>query len=207
MSKRVLNLPVLVLSVFSIIALGLLFSFIYLSVNGNDYTNVYLEKIQSGEIKNPIKSLGLILSEEEVSEEYQVIELEGGKKIIIKSQNVGELSITDIEKASIEYASVLLKFYNLHNVPFTSITPKIQIYIDDNPYYAEVIGGEIIVEGGESESADVIIRTTNEEMFKMNDDETYARESFSSGASQFEKVANDFILFSKGYLSLYNEFS
>ena len=184
-----INLPVLILSVFGLFTLGLGVSFVYFSINGQDYSNLYSERILSGEIKNPLS-------------EFSIIERDG---VEIKI-NEG-LNLTNVEEEMLSYALVELKLYNLHDIPFTSQNPKIEVEIGSNIYSVQVIDGEIEIDSGEINKEDIIIKTTQDEIVKMVNNESYARESFSSGESNVELAANKFILFSKGYTSLYEEFS
>lgn len=63
---------------------------------------------------------------------------------------------------------------------------------------------DILVNDGKIDNEDIIIRTTHEELFEIIENESDVKKSVSSGKIFIEKVANDFILFSKGYLELYN---
>jgi hypothetical protein len=183
----------------------------YLSVRGEDYTNIYVERIKNAEIQNPIEKFQLIFdddSEEIDLEGAQVIKIdtaEGEKRIIIKNIELGDLTLEEIEAELVNYASVALKLYNLHNTPFTYNTPKIQFYIDDSAYSAEVIQGDIFVEPGIIENPDIIIRTTYEAIFNAVENEA-EEGSFGFEDSSIELVSSKFILFTKGYLGLYKEF-
>ncbi|MEJ2267585.1 MAG: hypothetical protein P8X70_00730 [Nanoarchaeota archaeon] len=208
--KKELNLPVMILSVFGAFTLILIISFIYMSVNGPNYTSDYLQKIQTGEIKNPIQEFALMFSEDiqEIPEDANVLKIQTdeGEKLIIVQAEMEDIDISDIEKELVNYGAVILKLYNLHSIPFTNINPEIQINIDENIYSLEIIKGDIFLSDGEIQNPDIILRTTNEEIFKMIENEDYAEESISLGKTSIELVANKFILFSKGYLNLYNEF-
>jgi hypothetical protein len=208
--KKELNLPVVILSVFGAFTLILIISFIYMSVNGPNYTSDYLQKIQTGEIKNPIQEFALMFSEDiqEIPEDANVLKIQTdeGEKLIIVQAEMEDIDISDIEKELVNYGAVILKLYNLHSIPFTNINPEIQINIDENIYFLEIIKGDIFLSDGEIQNPDIILRTTNEEIFKMIENEDYAEESISLGKTSIELVANKFILFSKGYLNLYNEF-
>ena len=173
--KAEANAPVIILSAIGLIIIVLLGIFIYLSVGGTNYTNLYEEKIKNAEIEKPKK----------------IDELEG------------QVDYGEIEKELIKYVLILLKAYNLNKIPFTSDTPKIQIYTDNNAYFAEVVNGDIFVESEIIENSDIIIRTTYEEMFKMAENEEYIEESFGSEKSSIELVSSKPVLFAKGYLSLY----
>lgn len=205
-----LNIPVIVLSVIGVSTLVLAISFVYMSLNGPNYTKTYTEKIQKGEIQNPISRFGLMFSDsQEIPEGAKVIKIqtEQGEKHIIIQADLGDFDISEVEKELVNYGAIILKLYNLHEVPFTGITPKVQIYIDENAYYIEITKGNIIIKDGETQKPDIIIRTTHEEIFKMIEDNKYAKESISSGKTSIEQVANKVVLFSKGYLDLYQEFS
>jgi len=186
------DVPLIILSIFGLFTLGLGISYMFFALNGPDYSSTYDKRISSGEIKNFAK-------------EFNITSGNVKGNIIIKTENIGNLSASDIEKEMINYATVSTKLYNLHNVPFTSITPKIQFDVGENSYNIEIKKGEIILGEGEIKNEDIIIKTTQEEIIKMMEDDTYTKESFSSGNSNVELVANKFVLFSKGYSSLYGE--
>jgi hypothetical protein len=98
---------------------------------------------------------------------------------------------------------VLLKAYNLDE--YKSEVPKIQFYLDEMPYFIEIIGGEIQIEEGIMEGEDIIIGTIQEELIKMTSDQEYIKTSFESGGSTIELIGEDIELFMKGYLEIYNE--
>ena len=187
------DVPLIILSIFGLFTFGLGISYVFFALNGPDYSATYDEKISSGEIRNLAKEFNLTSGNE-------------NGKVIIKIDDVGNLTALDIEKEMINYAMVSTKLYNLHNVPFTSVTPKIQFDVGENSYNVEIKNGEIILDEGGIKNEDIVIKTTQEEILKMMENDAYAKESFYSGESDVELIANKFILFSKGYSSLYNEF-
>lgn len=189
--KRVLNIPVIVLSSLGGVALMLLIFFIYMSMNGKNYTPDYNQKIQSGEIQNPITEFSLFQT--------------SGESIMIEQSILEKLNNSNVQQGLIKYSSVILKLYNLHNIPFTSITPKILIYIDNQAYNVEIKEGNIFIMPGEIQNEDIILITTSEEILKMSDNSNYAKDSVSSGKTSIEFTAGKIILFAKGYLSLYKE--
>lgn len=208
--KREMNVPVIVLSIIGLITAILVFSFFFLSVNGKNYTNIYDQKLQNEEIKNPITEFQLMFLEnpsEEIPKDSKVITIptEDGEKRIIIQADTGNLDIFIIQKELINYLSIVLKLYNLHEIPFTKITPKVQVYVDKNSYYVEIIKGDILIIEGEVEKPDISIRTTNEEIFKIIENNSYAETSFSSGKTEIKITKNYFSLFAKGYLTLYKE--
>ena len=93
----------------------------------------------------------------------------------------------------------------LHNPPLSSDVPKIEIVVDGEAYNAVVKNGEISVNEGSASGEDIIIRTTKEESVKMMQDKYYVAQSFKEDLSSIELVAGKTKLFSKGYLTLYNE--
>lgn len=174
--KKVLDVPLIVISVFGIVTLILVISFIYFSINGPNYTENYREK--SGGIKN-----------------------------ITEFKIINNANLSNSQEEMVRYISIVLKLYNLHEIPYTTITPKIQVYINEDSYFVEIVKGDIIINKGETSEKDIKIKTTLDEMIKMKENENYAKESISSGKTTIEKIANDFTLFSKGYLNLYKELS
>jgi hypothetical protein len=205
------NIPVIILSVFGILVLTLCISFVYLSLNGSDYTQEYSQKIESKEIRNPINEFALefLKPSDEIPSGAEVIkiETEEGEKYIIIQANLEGFDAKDIEKELVSYSAVILKIYNLHEIPFFGIRPKIQVVIDNRSYNIEVRKGNIIIREGTIAKPDITLRTTYEEIFKMIENNNYAFESLESGRTSIEFVANKFILFAKGYLTLYNEFN
>ena len=112
------------------------------------------------------------------------------------------------QKELIKALFTSLKLQDIHEIPYLKITPKIQIYIQQetffiNSYYLEVKSGEVIIEDGVIQEKDIIIHTTEEEIQKIIEDENYIRESLISGKTNIEKTTSDFILFSKGYPELF----
>ena len=197
MKKGQTNLPAIVLSILGGITLIITLSFVYMSINGPNHSNEYYQKIESGEIKNPVQEYSLSIEENDLQNTEE-------RKIIIEA-NLSEIDSVDIKKELINYGTIVLKLYNLHNIPFTSQTPKIQIDIGDISYYLEVINGKIILKDGKAVEPDLKITTTEEELFKIIENSNYAEESLSSGRTTIEPVASDFVLFSKGYLELAKE--
>ncbi len=112
------------------------------------------------------------------------------------------------QKEVIKSLVTALKLYNVHEIPYLGITPKIQIYIRENlhfieSYYLEIVKGNVIIKDGETNEEDIIIRTTEEEILKIVNDTNYMKESLSTGKTTVEKVASDFILFTKGYPDIF----
>ena len=125
------------------------------------------------------------------------------KNITIKLE--GSVASSNLSKNDIVNALIHLKIYNLHNMPYTSDTPKIQLYVDNATYSIEVLGGKIIIDDGIIKNEDVDMIRAKDEILKMSNNESYARKSFSSGNSKIKPVANEVVLFSKGYSTLYKD--
>ena len=183
-----IDFPLVVLSVFGFIVLLLGLSFLYFSANGPNYDKLYQEKISSVNAK-PAMEFTINSSEQ--------------KNITVKLE--GSVASSNLSKEEITNALIHLKIYNLHNMPYTSDTPKIQLYVDNVTYSIEVLSGKIIIDDGIIKNEDVDMITTKDEILKMNNNESYARESFSSGNSKIKPIANEVVLFSKGYLTLYQD--
>lgn len=174
--KKELDVPLIVLSILGIFTLGLVISFIYFSLNGHDYSEVYSSEVEPGKRKN--------------TTDFGIID---------------NANLSYSQEEMVRHMAIVLKLYNLHEIPYTKITPKIQVSIDEDFYFIEIIKGDIIIKRGEVSEEDINIKTSLDEMVKMKEDENYAKESISSGKTTVEKVAEDFTLFSKGYLDLYQE--
>jgi hypothetical protein len=97
-----------------------------------------------------------------------------------------------------------LKLSSLHNPPFSSDTPKIQVYLSGTSYSIEVISGKVSVKQSEIQNPDLIIRTNMEEAEKMYYDKSYIKQSFTSGKSGVEIVAGKVTLLLKGYDKIYS---
>ncbi len=207
MAKRVWNVPAIVLSVFGVVVLGFVIVFAYMSLNGMDYSQVYSQRISSGNITNPLEMFVLQSPPANLSgyEEIKINTSDGEKSIFVNplDLNMAGLTTAEAEKELINYASVILKIYNLHNIPFTSITPKIQVNIDSNSYYLEVSDGKIIIHDGFAAKPDIIVRTTSEEILKIIANHSYAQKSISEGKTKVIMSASKFVLLTKGYLGVY----
>lgn len=118
-----------------------------------------------------------------------------------------------VQQQTVESLIIALKLYNVHEIPYTEITPKIQLYIKENystgsysvvsPYYVEVIKGDLIIKNGETSDRDIIVRTSEDEVLKIASNRTYIYDSLSSGRTTVQKSTSDFILFVKGYSTLF----
>ena len=116
-----------------------------------------------------------------------------------------EQAVAQFDDTFVYYLLVSIKAYNLHNPPLSSSTPKMNIYVDNLTYNAEIVNGQIKIYNGETSNQDINIKTTREEAVKMLRSKDYVSVSFQQGLSSIDKVAGQSTLFSKGYLNLYTE--
>ena len=147
----------------------------YFALYSPNYNSTYVERVNSGELVNPVSGLST------------------------------EEAISQFNEKFIYYLLYSIEAYNLHNPPLSKDTAKLVVYIDDDIYNVEVANGEIYVGKGEIVKRDLIIRTTKEEAVKMLQDNNYIKESFSSEKSIIELLEDKSTLFAKGYLTLYKE--
>ena len=181
--KGVVNLPVIILYILFILTIFLAI-FVFLSLKGPDYSDIYMEKLLTEEIKNPV------FSEPKI-----------GFEDTNNSDNKEEAS----EEEFIEYFMTIIEAYNLHAPPFSSETPKIQFNLDNKDYNVEILKGKIYVDEGSINNKDIIIGSTKEELKKIFLNEDYLQESFTSGMSSIELVASVTKLWIKGYTKIYSK--
>ncbi len=158
-----------------IIASAVLGILLFVLFTGGDYEEVYAERIASGEIVNPVEGL------------------------------TDEEAVLRFDEGFVYYLLVNIKAYNLHEPMFSSDTPKMEIDVGGDIFNAEILEGEIGVASGGIGGEDVIIRTSKEEAVKMIRDKDYVKESFETGGSSIELIAEETTLFLKGYLKIYDE--
>jgi hypothetical protein len=118
-----------------------------------------------------------------------------------------EQAVGKFDESFVYYILVGIKANDLHNPPFSSDTPKIKFYIDNDVFNAEINDGSIQVNKGEIGNSDIAIRTTKLEAVKMTRDGNYIKTSFSNGGSNIELLAGKTTLAMKGYWNIYNELS
>lgn len=147
--------------------------FIYFSLTGQNYDDYYKELTERGLIVNP----ALELSTED--------------------------AVAKFNETFVYYLLYSIKAYNLHNLPLSPNKPKIEIHIDDKIYNSIIDSGEIIVNRGQIEDEDIVIKTSAVEAVMMMQDKNHIYKSFKNGESKIELVASKSVLFGKGYLKLY----
>ena len=136
---------------------------------------------------------------------YYSLAKPGYEKQEISQPNMTEETV--IEESHISYILNELGAYNLHNPSLSSETPKINVKVDDDWYGSEVREGKITTKKSAFDEADLVFYTSSEELknaIKGNIKE-YMTSSISSGKTSLELKASYSTLFSKGYLSLYQE--
>jgi len=108
------------------------------------------------------------------------------------------------QKETIRSLMNALELQNVHDVPLIGLTPRIQIYIQEeqhfvSSYYLEIARGKVMINNGVSNQTDIIIRTTQEEILKAVNDTNYMKESLSSGKTTVTKTTSKFVLYTEGY--------
>lgn len=116
-----------------------------------------------------------------------------------------EEAMAQFDESFVRQVLISVEAYDLHSPPFSSDTPKILFYIDDEAYHAEISDGEITVARGMITDQDIIFWTSKEEAVRMIVNREYIDDSFLEGHSRIELSAGKLELASKGYLSLYQE--
>ncbi len=149
--------------------------FLYFALAGPNYSKKYDKMEKEGEIVNPLNG--------------------------ISAENVEN----NFDESFVFYILYEIKAYNLHNPPLSGNIPKIEFFVGDETYNAEIKKGEIDVNIGEIEGEDLVILTTKEEAIKMIKNKNYVKESFKLGKTTLELKADKTTLFAKGYLSLYKD--
>lgn len=118
-----------------------------------------------------------------------------------------EQALAQFNESFVSYLLSMIGAQRLHNIPFTSYTPKIEIEVSGKQYSVEIKKGQTIVSKGTPSSPDLRIVTTKEEALKMIKDKAAIKTSFQSGASTVNVLAGKPTLLAKGYWSIYNELS
>ncbi|MEK6827387.1 MAG: hypothetical protein AABX99_02780 [Nanoarchaeota archaeon] len=112
------------------------------------------------------------------------------------------------QKETIKSLMNALELQNVHDVPLIGLTPRIQIYIEEekhfiSSYYLEITKGKVIINNGVSNQTDIIIRTTHEEILKSINNTAYMKESLSWGRTEVTKIASKFVLYTEGYPDIF----
>ena len=115
---------------------------------------------------------------------------------------------TDIGNIHISYVLNEIGAYQLHTPTLSSNTPKVQVQTQDKMFSSEINKGIISTTLGEISNPDIIITTTNQEIIQAilsSDTKEYIKNSVRQGTTTLELKSSYPKLFSKGYLSLYQE--
>jgi hypothetical protein len=116
-------------------------------------------------------------------------------------------ALSDFDERSVFYLLYNLEAYKLHNSPLSSETPKIEFQVDEEFYSAEINNGDIEVLKESLSEKDLVIKTSKEGAVKMALDKNYVEEAYKSGELELEFVEAKSLLFAKGYLKFYGQFS
>lgn len=114
-------------------------------------------------------------------------------------------AVASFNESFILYLLASIGASKLHNSPFSSELPLLEIQVGDITYYAQIADTQIIIGKGFVQGEDVIITTSALEAIHMLRDQAYIEKSFISGFSQIELIAGKPELFAKGYLQIYRE--
>ena len=114
-----------------------------------------------------------------------------------------EQAVELFDESFVKYLLVNIGAGELRKNPLTGDTPKIELYVGDKIYSAEIIKGRVNVYVGEIEGEDIIINTPILEAIKMIRDKNYIKESVSLGKSEIEIVNSKTNLAIKGYVKIY----
>lgn len=135
----------------------------------------------------------------------------GGTGTPIKNPTEGltlEEALLQFNDDYVDYLVISMGVRKLHNPPFSSNTPKIEVVIDEKVYVCEVIKGSVKIEEKQIENEDIVIWTTRREIvsaiMSLNM-RGYIKESISQGRTAIEMKAGYTTLYSKGYLKLYED--
>lgn len=148
--------------------------FFFFVTTGPNNEKYYVEQVTEGKLANPVGNLTV------------------------------EEAMTQFNETFIYYILYQIGAYNLHNPPLSDSKPKIEIIVDDMTFNSIIDEGVIFVSKGEIEDEDIVINTNREEAVKMLKAKEYISVSFEEGRSWIDLKASKTILFSKGYLGLYN---
>ena len=127
---------------------------------------------------------------------------------IDKEQIFYHSELVVVEPNHLSYVLSELGFYKLHNPPLSSDTPKINIKLDESWFTSELKQGKIYTKPGSTQNPDLVIYTSSDEIIealKQTNPKEYMKTSISSEKTRLELTASYSKLFSKGYLSLYQE--
>jgi len=135
------------------------------------------------------------------------------KPIRQESQSIANpLDGLTLEQAELAFNESFVSYFlysidaqELHNPSLSDSKPIIWMIISGESYSAIIDNGNIIVSKEDPRGADIIIKTTKLETVKMIQDNSYVKESFIAGLSSIELVASKTLLFSKGYVNLYQK--
>ena len=139
----------------------------------------------------------------EILEGYEQQGIEINETAII---NQAEL---EFDQDYINYVLFAMSAWKLHNPPFSSEKPIIRVVLDqEETYFSEVIDGQILTYGGDTENPDIVITTTKRETIQAmlaEDMAGFMKESVAQGRTGIEMLASTIKLASKGYLQMYED--
>ena len=128
-------------------------------------------------------------------------------KTPVKYVDISNINRTAVGEKQISYVLYNVKANELHKIPLSGNTPKIEVVIDDEIYSSEIVEGMIITIKSRIEDPDLRIIMSEEEFINSlnSDTKAYLQKSVSQGRIDIEVLAGKTELFAKGYLSLYKK--
>jgi hypothetical protein len=114
----------------------------------------------------------------------------------------------DVETVHVDYLMYEMQAYQLHNPPFSSAEPIIEVEVEGENYIVEVEDGVIKTSSGATEKEDLAIITTKNAVFTaISTDDVVGtiRESIIRGETQVELKASKKTLLLKGYINIYEQ--
>lgn len=131
------------------------------------------------------------------------------KNVSVIENPAKDLNLKEVEQqfdeSFVSYLLYSIKAYNLHNPPLSEDFPRIEILVGETEYYASVRNSQVFVFKDAIENVDMKIITSLEEAARMVKYPDSVKQSFEEGNSRIDLLASKALLFSKGYLNLYNE--
>ncbi len=113
-----------------------------------------------------------------------------------------------LQPAYIDYVLYELGAYQLHLSPGGKDLPRIAFIVGEKTFSAEVSEGKVHTQEGMIDKPDIRITTSREEIIQAIRSglvKEYLKKSIADGKTHLEQVASYPVLFSKGYLNLYQE--
>ena len=139
---------------------------------------------------------------------FKSIESTNIQDIGIENLSEEAIKLVEIEAKHINYVLYNLKAYQLHKPILSEEVPVIEMEIDGISYTTEIEDGNLVTKEGESDSEDMKISTTKQELIEIINSDDVAKKVFESieeGQTTYEITSNERTLLLKGYVNIYEE--